>query len=85
MLLNYAGPASNVRVERASCDCFKDGGALAELMSLFENKSADEGLQDNEGETTGEGYEPAIKVFFCWIVQNNQIVYFSHLSWYELL
>ncbi|XP_057527766.1 DNA mismatch repair protein MSH3 [Amaranthus tricolor] len=61
LLLNYAGPASNVRVERASCDCFKDGGALAELMSLFENKSADEGLQDNEGETTGEGYEPAIK------------------------
>ncbi|RLM74028.1 DNA mismatch repair protein [Panicum miliaceum] len=36
----YAGPTSNVRVERASCVCFGEGGALAELMSLFE-KSVD--------------------------------------------
>ncbi|KAL9240444.1 hypothetical protein vseg_014663 [Gypsophila vaccaria] len=41
LLLTYAGPASNVRVERASRDCFKDGGALAELMTLFENTSED--------------------------------------------
>ncbi|CAN6236705.1 unnamed protein product [Urochloa humidicola] len=33
----YAGPTSNVRVERVSCACFGEGGALAELMSLFEN------------------------------------------------
>ncbi|KAM3730106.1 hypothetical protein ACB098_12G062400 [Castanea mollissima] len=39
LLLAYAGPASNVRVERASLECFKDGGALAEVMSLYENMS----------------------------------------------
>ncbi|RVW74465.1 DNA mismatch repair protein MSH3 [Vitis vinifera] len=37
----YAGPASNVRVERTSRDCFSDGGALAEVMSLYENLSED--------------------------------------------
>ncbi|KAJ1273530.1 hypothetical protein BS78_06G288000 [Paspalum vaginatum] len=36
----YVGPASNVRVERASRVAFGEGGALAELMSLFE-KSVD--------------------------------------------
>lgn len=36
----YAGSTSNVRVERASCVCFGEGGALAELISLFE-KSVD--------------------------------------------
>ncbi|RVW73139.1 DNA mismatch repair protein MSH3 [Vitis vinifera] len=39
LLLAYAGPASNVRVERTSRDCFSDGGALAEVMSLYENLS----------------------------------------------
>ncbi|CAN1264852.1 DNA mismatch repair protein MSH3 [Linum perenne] len=37
LLLAYAGPASNVRVERISRDCFRDGDALAEVMSLYEN------------------------------------------------
>ncbi|KAL6321632.1 hypothetical protein AAG906_025464 [Vitis piasezkii] len=41
LLLAYAGPASNVRVERTSRDCFSDGGALAEVMSLYENLSED--------------------------------------------
>ncbi|KAL6127736.1 hypothetical protein ACLB2K_071099 [Fragaria x ananassa] len=41
MLLAFAGPASNVRVERVSRDCFKDGGALAEVMSLYENMDGD--------------------------------------------
>ncbi|XP_020526175.1 DNA mismatch repair protein MSH3 isoform X2 [Amborella trichopoda] len=36
ILLGYAGPTSNVRVERASRECFNDGGALAEVMSLYE-------------------------------------------------
>lgn len=36
-LLAYAGPASNVRVERTSRDCFSGGGALAEVMSSYEN------------------------------------------------
>lgn len=34
------GPTSNVRVERVSCECFGEGGALAELLTLFE-KSVD--------------------------------------------
>ena len=33
----YAGPASNVRVECTPLTCFGEGGALAELVSLFEN------------------------------------------------
>ncbi|XP_010255451.1 PREDICTED: DNA mismatch repair protein MSH3 [Nelumbo nucifera] len=41
LLLAYAGPTSNVRVERASRECFNDGGALAEVMSLYENVSED--------------------------------------------
>ncbi|KAK9291688.1 hypothetical protein L1049_019637 [Liquidambar formosana] len=41
LLLAYAGPSSNVRVERATRDCFKDGGALAEVMSLYETVSED--------------------------------------------
>lgn len=42
LLLAYAGPASNVRVEHASRDCFNDGGALAEVMSLFEEMAENE-------------------------------------------
>lgn len=37
MLLAFSGPASNVRVERVSRDCFKDSAAFAEVMSLYEN------------------------------------------------
>ena len=36
----YVGPTSNVRVEHVSCECFGKGGALAELITLFE-KSVD--------------------------------------------
>nr|GEU75635.1 DNA mismatch repair protein MSH3 isoform X1 [Tanacetum cinerariifolium] len=35
-LVAYAGPASNVRVERVSRDRYKDGGALAEVVSSFD-------------------------------------------------
>ncbi|KAK9059646.1 hypothetical protein SSX86_020350 [Deinandra increscens subsp. villosa] len=35
-LVAYAGPASNVRVERASRERYKDGGALAEVMSIYD-------------------------------------------------
>ncbi|KAF6159581.1 hypothetical protein GIB67_008010 [Kingdonia uniflora] len=41
LLIAYAGPTSNVRVERASRDCFKDGGALAEIMTSYENSDED--------------------------------------------
>lgn len=47
LLLAYAGPSSNVRVERTSRDCFKDGGALAEVMSLFENLEADTSIAEH--------------------------------------
>lgn len=39
LLLEFAGPASNVRVECASRDCFKDGGALAEVMAFYESRN----------------------------------------------
>ncbi|KAI3815809.1 hypothetical protein L1987_15491 [Smallanthus sonchifolius] len=35
-LVAYAGPASNVRIERASRDRYKDGGALAEVLSSYD-------------------------------------------------
>lgn len=49
MLLGYAGPASHVRVERCSRECFKDGGALAEVMTLYENMGEDDSKQNVEG------------------------------------
>lgn len=39
-LLAYAGPTSNVRVERASLDCFRNGSAVDEVISLCEDLSA---------------------------------------------
>ncbi|GFY84229.1 homolog of DNA mismatch repair protein MSH3 [Actinidia rufa] len=58
LLLAYAGPASNVRVERASRDCFNEGGALAEVMSSYENGSETGlhgGHQGDETEVTKQG------------------------------
>ncbi|KAI3981024.1 hypothetical protein MKX01_011074 [Papaver californicum] len=51
LLLAFAGPTSSVRVERASRDCFKDGGALAEVMSSYENID-ESGSADPEEHTT---------------------------------
>ncbi|KAJ8752836.1 hypothetical protein K2173_008571 [Erythroxylum novogranatense] len=48
-LLAYAGPASNVRVEHASRDCFSNGNALADIMSLYEN--IQENIPDNRKQT----------------------------------
>ncbi|XP_068645425.1 DNA mismatch repair protein MSH3 isoform X2 [Aristolochia californica] len=54
LLLAYAGPASNVRVEHASRDCFKDGGALAEVMTLYEsNVEEDTAFSENSKEHAG--------------------------------
>lgn len=41
LLLTFAGPASNVRVERTSRDCFTGGGALTEVLTLYENMCVD--------------------------------------------
>ncbi|KAM0945139.1 putative DNA mismatch repair protein MutS/MSH [Dioscorea sansibarensis] len=57
MLLAYAGPASNVRVERASRDCFNDGGALAEVVSLYENINNDNFTAEHVLENTTIGKE----------------------------
>lgn len=38
LVLEFAGPASEVRVERISRDCFRDGGALAEVMAFYKAK-----------------------------------------------
>ncbi|KEH43722.1 DNA mismatch repair protein MSH3 isoform X3 [Medicago truncatula] len=50
LLLAFAGPSSNARVERASRDCFTNGGAFAEVMTLYENTHADspDSMQNNE-------------------------------------
>ncbi|XP_020222089.1 DNA mismatch repair protein MSH3 isoform X2 [Cajanus cajan] len=51
LLLNFAGPASNVRVERVSRDCFTGGGALAEVMTLYENmhvEGSSDSIQSND-------------------------------------
>ncbi|KAL3700235.1 hypothetical protein R1sor_018257 [Riccia sorocarpa] len=38
LLMDFAGPSSEVRVERTSRDCFEDGGALAEVVDFYKNK-----------------------------------------------
>ncbi|KAI5400496.1 Mismatch repair protein msh3, partial [Lathyrus oleraceus] len=51
LLLAFAGPSSNARVERASRDCFTDGGAFAEVITLYENMyvdSSSDSMQGNE-------------------------------------
>lgn len=60
----YAGPASNVRVECTSRDCFSEGGALAELMSLFEKSEVnsptignDKQMEINEEDNNLRGME----------------------------
>ncbi|KAM7499639.1 hypothetical protein LguiA_024053 [Lonicera macranthoides] len=52
LLLAYAGPASSTRVERASKDCFGDGGALDEVMSLYENINDSYLIDDHQEEDT---------------------------------
>ncbi|KAL6291484.1 hypothetical protein ACE6H2_008994 [Prunus campanulata] len=42
MLLAFSGPASHVRVEHVSRDHFNEGGAFAEVMSLYENMDGDD-------------------------------------------
>ncbi|KAL2556054.1 DNA mismatch repair protein MSH3 [Forsythia ovata] len=53
LLLAYAGPATNVRVEHASQDCFSDG-ALAEVMSLYEDMNKNESANGYQLEATEE-------------------------------
>lgn len=43
----YAGPASKVRIEHSSRDCFADGGALSVVISLFENMIEEDKLDES--------------------------------------
>uniref|UniRef100_A0A0D9ZSL9 DNA mismatch repair protein MSH3 n=1 Tax=Oryza glumipatula TaxID=40148 RepID=A0A0D9ZSL9_9ORYZ len=47
LMVAYAGPTSNVRVERTSRLCLSEGGALAELLSLFEKSGVDAPTVEN--------------------------------------
>ena len=56
-MLEFAGPGSDIRVERISRDCFKDGGALAEVMNFYNSKSDQDPSHLNsfpEGEMASE-------------------------------
>lgn len=50
-LVAYAGPASNVRMERASRERYTNGGALAEVLSSYD-KISDSILNDSQEEKT---------------------------------
>ncbi|KAL1822754.1 hypothetical protein ACET3Z_009532 [Daucus carota] len=54
LLLSYAGPTSNVRVEHISRDSFNQGSALAEVMSLSDKKSDTELIKNLHKETEVE-------------------------------
>ncbi|KAJ0749945.1 putative DNA mismatch repair protein MutS/MSH [Helianthus annuus] len=54
LLVAYAGPASNVRMERASRDRYKDGGALAEVMSAYEKIGDSDTPQGESVELNGK-------------------------------
>ncbi|PKI52049.1 hypothetical protein CRG98_027465 [Punica granatum] len=49
LLLAYSGSASSVRVEHKPRDCFEGGGALAEVVTLYEKIKGDE-KSNNRGE-----------------------------------
>ncbi|CAH9059472.1 unnamed protein product [Cuscuta epithymum] len=48
LLLAYAGPSTNVRVEDVSIDCFRDGGARAEVLSLYEKMNINNSMHTTE-------------------------------------
>lgn len=88
LLLAYAGPASNVRVERASRYCFNEGGALADVMSLYENTSENVlGDQQEEGTEVREqgNSHMAIEVYYVFFVFVHTILNFRSLSGYAFL
>jgi len=68
--LAYAGPSSNVRIERTSHDCFHDGGALAEVMSLYEKMDEDAPNVEHDTPQIGvrgeENHRLGIEVFIIF-------------------
>lgn len=47
MLLAYAGPASNARIEYASQDCLRGGDALSEVKLMYEHLNETNFSNDN--------------------------------------
>ncbi|XP_069152332.1 DNA mismatch repair protein MSH3 isoform X4 [Solanum lycopersicum] len=74
LLLAYAGPASNVRVEDVSSDRFSDGGALAEVMSLYE------GMQETNLLDVQEKEEAEMKMPKCNQIAIQGIMAMPHLA-----
>ncbi|RAL51406.1 unnamed protein product [Cuscuta campestris] len=54
LLLAYAGPTSNVRVEDVSIDCFRDSGARAEVLSLYEKMNENNSIDVIEEDASTE-------------------------------
>ncbi|KAJ7547890.1 hypothetical protein O6H91_08G108400 [Diphasiastrum complanatum] len=58
LLLEYAGPMSNIRVERVHSDSFKSGGALAEVVAFYgSGHDSDLNLLSPTREATANGQE----------------------------
>ncbi|CAM6092495.1 unnamed protein product [Calypogeia fissa] len=59
LLKDFAGPSSEIRVERVSRDCFKDGGALAEVVDFYTTKDDCESAEilEAEGRIAENGLE----------------------------
>ncbi|XP_030536580.1 DNA mismatch repair protein MSH3 [Rhodamnia argentea] len=63
LLLSYAGPASNVRVEHAPQDSFTKGGALAEVMTVYESmNSVDTSVNEMRSREDNENRSSAVEV-----------------------
>jgi hypothetical protein len=64
LVLEYAGPTSEVRIERISRDCFRDGGALAEVMAFYKAKGEnDAALSVKVEENVDPGLEVGLQFF----------------------
>lgn len=57
LVLDYAGSASEVRIERISRDCFKDGGALSEVIAFYKAKSENNSAAAVKVEDADSGLE----------------------------
>lgn len=57
LVIEHAGPASDVRIERISRDCFRDGGALAEVIAFYKSKGEDYAADSVEDEKVDPGLE----------------------------
>lgn len=68
-LLGYAGPTSNVRVERASLDRFRNDSAVDEIVSIYEDLSARniEDDKENRVEVAGEKIS-CLTVHVCHLI-----------------